>query len=136
MKVDILMVDHFEGWNRNTDSKKTFSLSDLYYNSDLIAITSHYDTFGTGLLEAIYYRKPILINRYPVYIRDLEPKGFELIEIDGFITPESIEKTTRVLNSYELRETMTAKNFDIAKKYYSKKIFKELISKLFDSILI
>jgi hypothetical protein len=37
-------------------------------------------------LKVVYFRKPILTNRYEVFIRDIEPQGFDLIVMDGFLS--------------------------------------------------
>ena len=36
---------------------------------------STYEGFGNALLEAIYFRVPVVINRYSIYVQDIEPKG-------------------------------------------------------------
>ena len=37
---------------------------------------------GNAFLEAIYFRKPIVINTYSNYHLDIRPKGFQVIEMD------------------------------------------------------
>jgi len=32
---------------------------------------------GNAFLEAVYYRKPVMCNRYSIYRTDIEPKGFD-----------------------------------------------------------
>ena len=58
---------------------------------------STYEGFGNALLEAIYFRVPVVINRYSIYVQDIEPKGFKLLEMDGFITPQLVEYVRRVI---------------------------------------
>ncbi|MEE9601807.1 MAG: glycosyltransferase family 4 protein, partial [Thermoguttaceae bacterium] len=67
-------------------------LEDIYAEADLITYPSRYEGFGNALLEAFYYRKPVLVNRYAIFIADIEPKGFEVITMAGFITRNVIEK--------------------------------------------
>lgn len=59
--------------------------------------------FDNALLEAIYYRCPVLINRYPVYRADIEPKGLSLIEIDGAVTTETVTAVRTWLSDERLR---------------------------------
>ena len=56
-------------------------------HADFVTYPSLYEGFGNALLEAIYFRKPVLINRYSIFVRDIEPKGFRLLTMDGFVTP-------------------------------------------------
>ena len=34
---------------------------------------SHYEGFGNAFLEAIYFRKPVVVISYAVYARDIDP---------------------------------------------------------------
>ena len=40
------------------------------------------------ILEAVYYRRPILVNNYSIYEVDIKPKGFRALWFDGFISTE------------------------------------------------
>jgi mannosylglucosylglycerate synthase len=44
---------------------------DAYPHADLVTYPSLYEGFGNALLEAVAARRPVLVNRYPVYARDL-----------------------------------------------------------------
>src|SRR6266545_613299 len=43
-------------------------LADAYAAADLVCYPSRYEGFGNALLEALYHRRPLLVNRYPVYV--------------------------------------------------------------------
>jgi mannosylglucosylglycerate synthase len=58
-------------------------LGDVYAAADLVCYPSRYEGFGNALLEAFFYRRPVLVNRYPVYVRDIAPAGVECIELNG-----------------------------------------------------
>ena len=62
------------------DGEKLYTLWDVYPHADLVTYPSLYEGFGNAFLEAVYYGKPILVNRYSVYITDIEPKGFDVIQ--------------------------------------------------------
>ena len=32
----------------------------------------------TNMLNGFYFKKQLLINRYTIFVRDIEPKGFDL----------------------------------------------------------
>ena len=91
--------------------QKLYSLWDVYPNADLITYPSLYEGFGNAFLEAVYFRKPVLVNRYSVYIVDIEPKGFDVISIDGFLTQKAVDQVRDVLLNEERRAEMVEKNF-------------------------
>jgi glycosyltransferase involved in cell wall biosynthesis len=78
-----------------------------------------YEGFGNALLEAIYLNKPVLVNRYKIFIDDIEPKGFELVTMGGALTGEVVKMVQNVVNNKERRKKMVDKNYRLALKYYS-----------------
>ena len=58
--------------------------TDLRPHADLVMYPSIYEGFGNALLEAFYFKVPIIVNRYPVWVRDIEPKEFQVPVMDGF----------------------------------------------------
>ena len=72
-----------------------------------------------AFLEAIYFCRPIVVNTYSIYTIDIKPKGFSVIEIDGYVTDEAVRKTKKVLTNPDLRKKMVTHNYQTAKKYYS-----------------
>ena len=101
------------------DGRKLYTLWDVYPHADLITYPSLYEGFGNAFLEAVYFRKPLLVNRYSVYIVDIEPKGFETVAIDGFLTREAVDRVRALLLDAEAREAMTDRNFEIARRFFS-----------------
>ncbi len=113
------------------NGNKLFSLWDLYPHADLITYPSSYEGFGNAFIEAIYFKKPIVVNRYSIYVTDIEPKGFEVITMNNYVSDETIEKVKEVIFNKELREKMVNKNFELGKKFFSY----EVLRKKFQSIL-
>ncbi|MFV2069310.1 MAG: glycosyltransferase, partial [Pirellulales bacterium] len=76
--VDLRFIDAWMGDVRGTtpDKKKIYTLHDAYSQADFITYPSLYEGFGNALLEAFYFRKPVLVNRYSIFINHIEPKGF------------------------------------------------------------
>jgi len=99
--------------------KKLYSLWDVYPHMDLITYPSLYEGFGNAFLEAVYFRKPLMVNRYEVYIMDIEPKGFDVIAIDGFLTPRAVQEVRQVLQDADRRRAMVEKNYELARKHFS-----------------
>jgi glycosyltransferase involved in cell wall biosynthesis len=96
-----------------------YSLWDIYPCADFITYPSLQEGFGNGLLEAIYFKKPILINRYATFIRDIEPKGFNFVVMNRFITPEIVEQVKGILESPEKKRKIVNLNYNIASRHYS-----------------
>jgi mannosylglucosylglycerate synthase len=129
MGVNTVFESDIIGDKRGTlaDGRKIYTLFDIYPHADLVTYPSNYEGFGNAFLEAIYFRKPIVVNTYSIYAIDIKPKGFSAIEIDGYVTEEAVNNTRKVLANPALCERMVAHNFEVAGKYYSYKVlFKEL----------
>jgi glycosyltransferase involved in cell wall biosynthesis len=101
------------------DGRKVYSLADVYQHSDLVTYPSSWEGFGNAFLEAIYYRRPLFVNNYSIYAFDIKPKGFRVIEFEGFITDQTVEQTRHVLQDKAFTEEMTAKNYELGRRYYS-----------------
>lgn len=95
-----------------------FSLEDLYPIADFVTFPSLYEGFGNALLEAIYFKKPVLVNRYSVFKDDIEGCGFELVTMDGEITEEVVEKVRRALEDSGSFEASAERNFEIAAGHF------------------
>ncbi len=108
-----------------------YSLWDVYPHADLITYPSLYEGFGNAFLEAAYFRKPILVNRYSVFIADIEPKGFDVVAIDGYITDEAVSQVRRVLTDPVRKKEMVDRNFELARKHFSFQVLrKELANQI------
>ncbi|MFN2197728.1 MAG: glycosyltransferase, partial [Anaerolineales bacterium] len=118
MNVKVQLIDYLIGDQRAAqDGHKIYSLWDAYPHADLVTYPSTYEGFGNALLEAIYFKKLIVVNRYPVYVADIEPLGFEMITMDGFVDDLTIDNTKRLLNDPSERQRMVEKNFEIARQH-------------------
>ena len=88
----------------NADGKKIYTLFDIYPHADLVTYPSYYEGFGNAFLEAVYFRKPVVVNTYAVYARDIDPLGFKTIEMSMLVTNEVVEQTHEILHNPSLRE--------------------------------
>lgn len=107
-----------------------YSLWDVYPHADLITYPSLYEGFGNAFLEAVYFKKPLLINRYAIFVKDIEPLGFDLIQMDGYLTRKNIHQVKEVLESPEKRRQMTETNYEIAKRHYSYAVLRNQLNYL------
>ena len=104
---------------RTADGRKVYTLEDIFPYCDLVTYPSTFEGFGNAFLEAVYFRKPIVVNAYSIYTKDIKPKGFSVIEIDGYVTSEAVEKTKKVLDDPALCRKMVDLNYDLGLKYFS-----------------
>lgn len=104
---------------RNAEGRKVYPLSDLYPHADLVTYPSHYEGFGNAFLEAVYFGKPVVVNRYAVYVRDIDPLGFKTVELPQLVTGEVVEQVRRVLADRSLREEWAGTNYALGRKHFS-----------------
>ncbi|MBI9083140.1 MAG: glycosyltransferase family 4 protein [Desulfobacterales bacterium] len=104
------------------------SLWDIYPYADFITYPSLYEGFGNAFLEAIYFRKPMLINRYATFIRDIEPLGFDLTVMDGFLSRKTVAAVQEILDTPQRRQKMVDHNYTVAAKHYSYKLLRSQLS--------
>ncbi len=132
MEVNTLFVSDIIGERRGktSDGRKIYTLYDIYPFADLVTYPSNIEGFGNAFLEAIYFNKPILVNNYSIYRTDIKPKGFDTIEIDGFVTEEAVEQTREILADPERCRKMVEKNYKLAAKFYSYSVLQQKLSAL------
>lgn len=102
-----------------------FSLDDLYPLADFVTFPSLYEGFGNALLEAIYFKKPVLVNRYAVFKEDLEGCGFDLVMMDGDVSDEVVEQVRQQMESPEVFLPAAEKNFRIAADHFGYRTLEE-----------
>lgn len=108
-----------EARGRTPDGRKVYTLYDVYPHADLVTYPSHYEGFGNAFLEAIYFGKPVVVNTYAVYARDIDPLGFKTVEIPQLVTREVVAQVRELLGNAELRQDWARTNFELGKKYFS-----------------
>ena len=105
--------------HRNCKQGNGDTLWEIYPHADFITYPSLYEGFGNAFLEAVYFRKPLLINRYATFVRDIEPMGFDLVTMDGFLTHRNVARVRELLVNPERRQAMVEKNYAIAARHFS-----------------
>lgn len=134
--VDLRFIATRVGEYRQLDSdgKKIYTLWDIYHHADLVTYPSLYEGFGNAYLEAIYFRIPILVNRYDIFIRDLEPKGFRGPIMNGFITRKVTDEVRRIIEDPDYRNEIVDHNYNIAKRFYSYDILRNSLGSLITNL--
>ena len=128
--IHAIFVDEIIRETRGTtpDGRKIYTLWDIYPHADLITYPSLIEGFGNAFLEALWFRKPILVNNYSIYTTDIKPKGFKVIEMDNFISSKTVEQVNEVLANPGLSSKMAKVNYEIALQHYSYQILKKQLS--------
>ncbi len=132
MGVDTLFVSDIinDKRGRTADGRKIYTLDDIYPHADLVTYPSNFEGFGNAFLEAVYYRKPILVNNYSIYATDIRPKGFSVIEIDGYVTRSAVKLAKKILRDEDFRDKMVNHNYSIALKNFSYRVLRHKIKAL------
>lgn len=117
---------------RTPDGRKLYALADVYQQADLVTYPSLIEGFGNAFLEAVYYRRPILVNRYDVFRADIQPQGFRVIAFDGFLTDEVIDRARALLDDPASVARMTERNYELGRRHYSCRVLESRLATLLD----
>ncbi len=134
--VDLRFVSTRVGEIRtvNEAGERTYTLADAYSQADFITYPSMYEGFGNALLEAFYYRKPVLVNRYSIFITDIEPKGYKVIAMNGLITRDVIEHVRKVVTDEAYRNEMVEHNYELSKAFFSYSVLRRKLRALITNV--
>lgn len=106
LEVDLRLVD--PGRDRQ-------ALASAYAAADLVCLPSLYEGYGNALVEAVFYRKPLMVNRYPVYDADISPLGFDFLELNGGVTDDSVAAAREIIAGGAAVDAAVAQNFEIGR---------------------
>ncbi|NVM20348.1 MAG: glycosyltransferase family 4 protein [Desulfobacterales bacterium] len=111
---------------------KPYTIDDVYQNADIVAYPSSYEGFGNAFLEAVYFKKPIVVNRYAIFVEDIEPCGFDVISFESFVGQEVVDRIRQFLEPENLRRS-TDKNYELGKSYFSYEVLEKRLLSLIES---
>ncbi len=141
------LIDHFEAKvlfgsghfgetrGQTPNGRKIYSLADAYQAADLVTYPSSVEGFGNAFLEAIYYRKPLVVGTYEIYRLDIKPKGFQVAEIGEFMTHETVEQARALLLDPDRVEEIVEHNYALARQHYSYSKLEKLLVALISQCL-
>lgn len=128
-------IDCVQIWDRvgeargtNAQGQKTYTLYDVYPHADLVTYPSHYEGFGNAFLEAIYFGKPVVVNTYAVYARDIEPLGFKTISMSQLVTNDVVLKTREILADASLMAEWAQTNFELGRRFFSYSVLRRKLA--------
>jgi mannosylglucosylglycerate synthase len=112
------------------DGSKRYSLWDVYPHADFVTYPSTYEGFGNAFLEAIFFKKPVLVNRYSIYQQDIEPIGFDVVTMNNYVTPDELNKIKKILDNPKSCQKMVKKNYDLASRFFSYEILEQELKEI------
>ena len=101
------------------DGRRVYSLADVYPQADLVTYPSSIEGFGNGFLEAVYHRRPLVVNRYSIYEIDIEPHGFRVVEFENYVSRATIREARRLLEDPALAAEWAELNYALARRHFS-----------------
>lgn len=136
MGVDLRLIADRVAKHRSTDEegRKRYTLWDIYPHADLITYPSLYEGYGNAFVEAIYFRRPVLVNRYEIYEADIEPLGFDVAAFSQFITEKTIDEVRTILDDPPAFAERAERNYRLGARYLSYEMFEEKLELILTNI--
>lgn len=106
-------------------------LADAYAGADLVTYPSLIEGFGNALLEAFYFKRPVLVNRYPVYVCDIAPTGVRCIEMEDRLTSAVVDGVAAWLADPSSSAPSVEHNYSIGLANFSYRILEKRVAPLF-----
>ncbi|RKY80893.1 glycosyltransferase family 1 protein [candidate division KSB1 bacterium] len=127
MDVPIVIKPSIFSDKRSTgpNGEKIYSIWDIYPHADFITYPSSYEGFGNAFLEAVFFKKPILVNRYSIYQQDIEPVGFEVVAMNNYVNDRVVKEIKYLLENPEKVDEMVEKNFHLASRFFSYEVLEQ-----------
>lgn len=122
-------------WQHAKRRVNGYCLWNIYAHADFVTFPSLNEGFGNAFLEAIYFKKPLLVNRYATFVSDIEPKGFDVVTMDATLTAENVLAVREILESPRRTAEMVEHNYEIAQQHFSYGILKDQLAVVMDQAL-
>jgi len=137
MGVDVRFASQYFAHKRSkgVDGQQIFSLADAYQMADLVTYPSLIEGFGNAFLEAVYFKKPILMSLYGIFKTDIHPKGFQIIPFQEYIEQDTVEKAREILLNPEKAQRIVDHNFQIGLRHYSFQVLEVYLTALLNECL-
>ncbi len=116
------------------NGQKCYSLNDIYPYADLVTYPSLFEGFGNAFLEAIYFRKPLVVNNYSTYAYDIRPLGFEVVEFNNFISSKTVDETLSMLSNPSRIQQMVDTNYELGLRHFSYRILEERLRHIVNNL--
>lgn len=125
-------INHVRGLTQ--DGARIYSLADAYQSADLVTYPSRIEGFGNAFLEAVYYRKPLVMSTYETFDSDILPKGFRVVGFDDFIGETTVQEARRLLDDKAVVAEMVDHNYALGQRYFSYRALAEHLIPLINDV--
>ncbi len=115
---------------RTPAGEKVYALADAYQHADLVTYPSAIEGFGNAFLEAIYYKRPLVMSAYPIFRTDIQPKGFRVIAFQDFVDDATVTQTRHLLLHPEEAQAMCEHNYQLGRRYFSYRTLEKRLAAL------
>ena len=122
-------------WQHPKQGVNGNALWNIYAHADFVTFPSLYEGFGNAFLEAIYFKKPLLVNRYATFVSDIEPHGFDVVTMDASLTAETVQAVRDILESPRRAAEMVAHNYEVARRHFSYGVLRSRLDTAIDRAL-
>ncbi|MEL6307234.1 MAG: glycosyltransferase family 4 protein [Chloroflexota bacterium] len=119
--------DYVDSERGERNGHPVFDLWDAYPHAHLITYPSLYEGFGNALIETVYFRKPLVVNTYPMYLSDIKPAGIQAVEFSIDITEQTIADTRRLIDDEAYRQAMVEHNYAVGEKNFSYAVLERVL---------
>jgi glycosyltransferase involved in cell wall biosynthesis len=131
--VTVKWIQNFVGSETEKhEGVKKYCLWDCYFNADVVMYPSLWEGWGNQFIEAIFFKKPVVVLEYPVFKADIKPKGFKVTSLGSKILRNSegkisLPEDAKQQAAAEIQKIITDKtmydeiinyNFEIGKSNY------------------
>ena len=73
-------------------------------------------------------------RRMSIFVTDIEPKGFQVIAMNGYLTKEVVRQVQRVVDDEEFRTQMVEKNYELGKRFFSYSVLRRCLRVLITNV--
>jgi len=132
LDVDVRFEAEIVGAARGStpDGRRVYALADVYPEADLVTYPSSIEGFGNAFLEAVYHRRPLVVNRYSIYEVDIRPRGFRVVELDGYVSSAAIGVARRLIEEPALAAEWAETNYALARRHFSFAVLEQRLGAL------
>ncbi|MBZ0294782.1 MAG: glycosyltransferase family 4 protein [Anaerolineae bacterium] len=127
--------EHIGSARGEVDGKRIYTLWDIYPQAHVVTYPSLYEGFGNALIETLYFRKPLIVNTYPIYLSDIKPAGVKAVEFLYDIDETVLDETRRVIDDATLREEITAHNFQVGLAHFSYRVLRDRLAQAVQALI-
>jgi glycosyltransferase involved in cell wall biosynthesis len=120
--------DYVQAERGERNGHSVYDLWDVYPHAHIVTYPSLYEGFGNALIETVYFRKPFVVNTYPMYLSDIKPAGIRAPEFHLDITDHVIEEVRRMIDDEGYRTEIVDHNYQVALQHFSYRVLRTVLS--------